>query len=165
MDLKIAQAEATGLPDFLPAEEADARYGPALTGERQTISFDREMHELRDKMVLEIETLFDVHLDDSPESLETLEEVLHQAWPEPVEDPETLEAIVANWGAYLARVILESLGGAWAFRQDLEHASLRFSRTGLETFPLHRVRQRFLLGPAYSLQAYYEQLVEELTRD
>lgn len=165
MDLKIAQAEARALPDFLMAEEADGRYGPALVGERQTISLDREMHELRDKMVLEIETLFDVHLDDSPESIETLEEVLHQAWPDPVEDEDALEAIVSNWGAFLSRVILETLGGEWAFRDDLEQVSIRFPRTGLETFPLHRVRRRFLLGPGYSLLAYYEELVSELTRD
>jgi hypothetical protein len=40
---------------------------------------------------------------------------------------------------------------------------VHFPRTGLEVFPLHKVRRRLVLGPQESLFGFYEGLVEELT--
>ena len=153
-------------PEFLFRAEADALYGVAASGQAQVLAFEREMAELSDKMILEVSALFDDHeieLDFSEESLEELDKLISQVWSEPVEDAETLDAIVANWGAYLGEMIRENVGGSWTFRQDLDHASLHFSRDGLEAFPLHVVRKRFQLGQGETLAGFYAALLARLT--
>jgi hypothetical protein len=165
----MAQTEKTDpskLPELLFRTEADALYGPAVTAQAQILAFDREMAELSDKMILEVMALFDDHeieLDFSEESLDELDLLVDQQWPNPIEEPEVLDAIVANWGAYLGQLILENLGGKWAFRKDLDHASIHFERLDLEAFPLHVVRKRFQLGKGESLSGYYQGLVDRLT--
>ncbi len=151
---------------LLSRAEADARYGTASA--EGPISFAREMAELSDKMVAEVMAHFNDHgidLDYTEESLEDLDRLVSETWPEPIEDKETLEAIVSNWGAYLAQTILENVGGRWAVRSDLEHVSLRFERANLEAFPLHAVRRRFLLGQDAAISTFYEHLIERLTAE
>lgn len=153
------------LPDLLPTAEADERFGEAVTDRNALISFDREMAELGDKMVTEVMAVFDdtgVDMDYSEESLSELDALIDELWPEPIEEEEALDAIVSNWGAYYGITIIQNLGGEWRFRKDLDHASVRFPRTGDEVFPLHLVRKRILLGPKYSLYAFYEELVASL---
>jgi hypothetical protein len=153
------------LPDTLETAEADRRFGLAVTERNAIISFDREMAELGDKMTAEVMAVFDdtgVDMDYSELSLEELDALIDELWPEPIEDPESLDAIVANWGAYYGLTILQNLGGEWSFRKDLDHASVRFSRLKLEVFPLHLVRKRLLFGHKHSLYAFYENLVETL---
>jgi hypothetical protein len=165
---KLDKNRINRTPDFLFRAEADALYGAAVDAPASILAFEREMAELADKMVLEVTALFDEHeleLDLSEESLEGLDRLVDQLWPEPIEDEEALDAIVANWGAYVGQTILEHLGGQWTFRQDLDHASLHFPRLGLEAFPLHVVRKRLVLGADESLAAFYEALVERLTSD
>lgn len=154
------------IPDLLFRTEADALYGQAATGQAQVLAFEREMAELGDKMILEVMALFDdleIELDFSEESLDELDLLIDQQWPEPIEDAEVLDAIVANWGAYLGQLILENLGGKWTFRQELDHASVHFPRMDLEAFPLHVVRKRFQLGKDESLSGFYQALVDRLT--
>ncbi|MEB3195747.1 MAG: hypothetical protein VKP62_00945 [Candidatus Sericytochromatia bacterium] len=155
-------------PEFLFRAEADALYGTPVAEVAANLAFEREMAELSDKMVLEVTALFDEHsleLDFSEESLGDLDRLVTEVWPEPIEDADALDAMVANWGAYLGQTVIEHLGGQWTFRQDLEHASLYFPRLGLEAFPLHVVRKRLALGPEESLAGFYEALVERLTAD
>lgn len=155
-----------GTPELLYRTEADALYGPAATAQAQQLAFEREMAELTDKMILEVMALFDdleMELDFSEESLDELDLLIDQQWPEPIEDAEVLDAIVANWGAYLGQMILENLGGKWTFRKDLDHASVHFPRMDLEAFPLHVVRKRFQLGKGESLSGFYQALVDRLT--
>ncbi|HEY9721918.1 MAG TPA: hypothetical protein V6D47_07875 [Oscillatoriaceae cyanobacterium] len=155
------------LPEFASRHEADALYGPAARDERHQLTFEREMAELGDKMIVEVMALFDdqgIDLDYSEESLVELEALIDELWHgEPIEE-EALEAIVANWGAYLGLTIQQNIGGEWTFRKDLEHASIFFPRTGMEAFPMHKVRRRLVLGPQESLVNYYEGLIEELSR-
>ncbi|MEB3330396.1 MAG: hypothetical protein VKQ33_14320 [Candidatus Sericytochromatia bacterium] len=168
MTEKLDQNRLNRTPDFLFRAEADALYGPPVEDRPRILAFEREMAELSEKMVLEVTALFEEHeleLDLSEESLEDLDRLVDQLWPEPIEDEEALDAIVANWGAYLGQTVLEHLGGQWTFRQDLEHASLHFARLGLEAFPLHVVRKRLLLGAGHSLAGCYEALVERLTTE
>ncbi|MEB3224078.1 MAG: DUF6278 family protein [Candidatus Sericytochromatia bacterium] len=168
MTEKLDKNRINRTPDFLFQAEADALYGAAVEDRPRILAFEREMAELADKMMLEVTALFEEHeleLDLSEESLEALDRLVDQLWPEPIEDEEALDAIVANWGAYLGQAVLEQLGGHWTFRQDLEHASLHFTRLGLEAFPLHVVRKRLVLGPHESLSGFYEALVERLTAD
>lgn len=156
------------LPEFLFTNEADALYGPAVTSLPETLAFEREIAELGDKMILEVMILFDddaIELDLSEESLSELDVLVSQQWPEPLDDEDVLDAIVANWGAYVGQTIVQGIGGQWTFRKDLEHVSIRFSRTGLEVFPLHKVRKRFQLGPSQALADFYEALIEELCGD
>jgi hypothetical protein len=154
-------------PEILYQNEADALYGPPVTREAETIAFEREMSELGDKMVLEIGALFDednIELDFTDESLEELDKLVSQVWYEgPPDDPDVLDAIVANWGAYLGQTILTNLGGNWHFRKDLDHASIIFPRTTMEVFPMHKLRKRFRLGMDHSIFDFYEAIVEELT--
>ena len=163
------QAENTqlkGIPEMLFRTEADAVYGPMATAQAQTLAFEREMAELSDKMIIEVMALFDDHeieLDFSEESLDELDLLVDQQWPQPIEDADVLDAIVANWGAYLGQMIIENLGGTWTFRKDLDHASVHFSRLNLEAFPLHVVRKRFQLGKGESLSGFYQALVDRLT--
>lgn len=155
------------LPERATRTEADALYGPPARGDRQQLTFDREMAELGDKMIVEVTALFDdqgIDLDYSEESLDELEVLIGELWHgEPIEE-EALEAIVANWGAYLGLTILQNIGGEWTFRKDLEHASIHFPRTGMEIFPMHKVRRRLVLGPQESLVDFYEDLIEDLSR-
>ena len=154
------------IPEFLFRTEADVAYGKAADGQAQILAFEREMAELSDKMILEVSALFDDHeieLDFSEESLDELDLLVDQQWPEPIEDAEVLDAVVANWGAYLGQMIIENLGGTWTFRKDLDHASVHFSRLDLEAFPLHVVRKRFQLGKGESLSGFYQALVDRLT--
>jgi hypothetical protein len=158
---KVAQ-----LPEFLFRNEADVLYGDAVLGTPQNVTFERELSELADEMVTGVMAVFDdagVLLDFSDESIEELDRLAAQLWPEPMEEEEALDAIVANWGAYLGQAIIENLGGEWTFRQDLEHASVHFPRTGMEAFPFHKVRKRLVLGAQESMGDFYEALVEELT--
>lgn len=153
------------LPDTLPTAEADERFGVAVSERNALISFDREMAELGDKMVTEVMAVFDdtgVDMDYSEESLSELDALIDELWPEPIEEDEALDAIVANWGAYFGLTILQNLGGEWRFRKDLDHAAVRFPRTGDEVFPLHLVRKRLLLGRQHSLYDFYSELVETL---
>lgn len=157
--------KAHELPDALPTAEADARFGVAVADRHALISFDREMAELGDKMVTEVMAVFDdtgVDMDYSEESLEELDALIDELWPDPIDEDETLDAIVANWGAYYGLTILQNLGGEWRFRKDLDHASVRFPRTGEEIFPLHLVRKRLLFGHQHSLYTFYSDLVESL---
>ena len=155
-------------PSFLYKVEADVAFGPSVGDAKQLISFEREMNELSDKMILEVTALFDDHeieLDHSEDSLDELDQLLDQNWPEAVEDEEVLEAIVANWGAYLGAMILENVGGKWSFRQDLEHASIYFERLNLEAFPMHVIRKRFQFGGRgqRTMATFYGELVAKLT--
>lgn len=162
----MEKPKATPLHERLTTPEADAIYGPAVTDPVKLLAFDREMAELGDKMIAEVMALFDdtgIDLDYSEESLDELDALIGELWHEPIEEDETLDAIVSNWGAYIGLVIRQHLGGEWVFRQDLEHTAIRFPRTGLEVFPLHMVRRRFLEGAQRTLLATYEGLVEELT--
>lgn len=155
-------------PAFLFRNQADTEYGNAVTGELQTLGFESEMADLADKMILELMTLFDDHeieLDFSQESLEELDLLADRVWPDPIEEDEVLDAIVANWGAYLARVITENLGGTFTFRKDIEHVSVFFPRTDLEAFPMHIVRKRFHLGAGESLGDFYQTLVDRLVEN
>ncbi|MNS21856.1 hypothetical protein D3C72_536330 [compost metagenome] len=160
---KIAQ-----LPEFLFRNEADVLYGDPVTGTPQNVSFEREIADLADEMITSTTALFDdagVLLDYSEESLEDLERLATQLWPNPIEEQEALDALLSNWGAYLGQAILENLGGEWTFRKDLEHASVHFPRTGLEAFPFHKMRKRLALGAEDSMVDFYEAIVEELTQD
>lgn len=155
-------------PEFLYKGEADAAYGPAVVAPAQLLVFEREMAEVSEKMILEVMALFDDHeieLDHSEESFEELDKLMDQNWPNPIEDEEVLEAIVANWGAYLGVSIVENIGGTWTFRKDLEHASIYFPRLDLEAFPLHVIKQRFQLGGRgqQTLATFYGALVAKLT--
>lgn len=163
---KTDKDRVKGLPELLYRTEATALYGQPASAQAQTLAFEREMAELCDKMILEVMALFDdleMELDFSEESLDELDLLVDQQWPEPIEDAEVLDAIVANWGAYLGQLIIENLGGKWTFRQDLEHASVHFPRVDLEAFPLHVVRRRFQLGKGESLSGFYQALVDRLT--
>lgn len=156
------------IPEFLFKGEADVAYGQAVTAQIQLLAFEREMSELSDKMILEVTALFDDHeieLDHSEDSLDELDRLSDQLWSKPIEEEDVLDAIVANWGAYLAQTILENLGGTWVFRKDLDHASIYFPRLDLEVFPLHVVRKRFHLGGAgqQALAGFYDALVAKLT--
>jgi hypothetical protein len=156
------------LPEFLYKNEADILYGDAVIDKEKNLVFDREMAELSDEMVSGIMNVFDdagVLMDQSDESIEDLDRLAAQLWPEPMEEEEALDAIVASWGAYIGEVIRENLGGNWLFRKDLEHASVHFPRTDLEVFPFHKDRKRLVLGAEESLSDFYEALVEELTED
>lgn len=158
---KVAQ-----LPEFLYRNEADVLYGDAVVNTPQNVTFEREIAELADEMVTGVMAVFDdagVLLDYSDESVAELDRLAAQLWPEAIEEEEVLDAIVANWGAYLGQAIIDNLGGEWTFRQDLEHASVHFPRTGMEAFPFHKVRKRLVLGPQESMADFYEALVEELT--
>lgn len=155
------------LPEVLEKVEADALYGHAVEGVAEGLAFEREMAELADKMVLEVGAMFDddnIDLDLTDESLEELDRLVSQVWgQEPPDDPDVLDAIVANWGAYLGQTIVENLGGNWQFRKELDHSSILFPRVGMEIFPMHKVRKRFRLGENESLSSFYEAIVEELT--
>jgi hypothetical protein len=155
------------LPEFLFRNEADVLYGDAVTGTPKNLTFERELAELSDEMVTGVMAVFDdagVLLDYSEDSVEELDRLAAQLWPEPLEEEETLDALVSNWGAYLGQAIIENLGGEWTFRQDLEHASVHFPRTGMEAFPFHKVRKRLVLGAEESMYDFYEAIVEELTQ-
>jgi hypothetical protein len=161
----MEKSKVEQLPEVLYRNEAEFLYGPTVTLLPEKLAFDREMAELAEKMVLEVSTLFedqDIELDYSEESLEDLDKLVANLWPAPISEEEALEAIVSNWGAYLGRVILEHVGGEWTFRQDLEHASIFFPRTGMEVYPLHKVRKRFMLGAQESFSEFYEAIVREL---
>jgi hypothetical protein len=165
MTANIDKNRINGTPEFLYRAEADALYGPAVEDSVRRLVLEREFAELSDKMVLELTTLFDDHpldLDLSEDSLSDLDGLVETLWPEPIEDPEALDAIVANWGAYLGETILHNLGGQWTFRQDLDHVSVHFPRTGLEAFPLHLIRKRLTLGASESIAGFYEALVGKL---
>lgn len=155
------------LPEVLYSNEADALYGQALGGLAENLAFEREMAELTDKMVLEVGAMFDednIELDFSEDSLDQLDRLVSQVWgDDKPEDVEVLDAIVANWGAYLGQAIMHNLGGRWQFRKELDHASVLFPRTGMEVFPMHKVRKRFRLGESESIATFYEAIVEELT--
>lgn len=166
-DHRIDDEAIARLPEFLFQNEADALYGEAVPGQAENLAFERELAELSDKMILEVMALFDeeaIELDFSEESLEELDKLVSQVWGEvPPDDADVLDAIVANWGAYLGMVILQNLGGRWSFRKDLDHTSVHFPRTGMEVFPLHKVRKRFRLGADESFASFYEAIVAELT--
>jgi hypothetical protein len=165
MTAKFDKNRINGTPEFLFRAEADALYGPAVEDSSRRLVLEREFAELSDKMILELNTLFDDHpmeLDLSEDSLAELDGLVETLWPEPIEDSDALDAIVANWGAYLGETILHNLGGHWAFRQDLDHVSIHFPRTGLEAFPLHLIRKRLLLGASESIAGFYEALVDQL---
>ncbi len=155
------------LPELLFGNEADLLFGNAIQGIAECLAFEREMAELTDKMVLEVSAMFDeenIDLDLGEDSLEALDALVTQVWGEaPPDDPDALDAIVANWGAYLGQTILHNVGGQWHFRSDLDHASVYFPRTQMEVFPLHKVRKRFRLGENESLAEFYEAIVHELT--
>lgn len=157
------------LPERLTIAEADARYGLAVAEPVRLMAFDREMAELAEKMIGEVMAVFDdtgIDLDYTEESLGELDDLIQAIWKdEPIEEDEALDAIVSNWGAYFAQVIRQHVGGEWIFRQDLEHASIRFARAGFEIFPLHKLRRRLVLGEGESLTTYYERLLEDLSRD
>ena len=165
------------LPEFMTRVDADAAFGaPAAAGTAARITFEREMADLCDKMTTELMAVFDdthIELDFSDESLEALDDLADQLWPEPVDaeaedaDPEALDAVVANWGAYLGLTIRENIGGEWTFRQDLEHASLHFPRLDIEAFPMHAMRRRLALGPGLGsrLSTFYERLVAGLLEE
>ncbi|MEB3284275.1 MAG: hypothetical protein VKN33_03195 [Candidatus Sericytochromatia bacterium] len=155
-------------PEFLFRPEADTLYGVAVEDPASRMIMERELAELSDKMILEITTLFDDHpmeLDFSEESLTELDGLIETLWPEPIEDPDALDAIVANWGAYLGETVIQNLGGHWTFRQDLDHVSICFPRTGLEAFPLHLMRKRLMMGAQESIAGFYEALVAQLVND
>ena len=157
------------LPEMLFRNEADVLFGAPVTSQAENLAFEREMAELTDKMVLEVGAMFDedpIDLDFSQESLEELDKLVTQVWGEtPPEDIDALDAIVANWGAYLGQLIIENMGGQWQFRKDLDHASVFFPRTQMEVFPLHKVRKRFRLGAEESLETFYEAIIDELTAE
>lgn len=165
MNAPVDKNRVNRTPEFLFRAEADALYGPPVEEASRRVVLERELAELSDKMILEVTTLFDDHpleLDLSEESLSELDGLVEILWPEPVEDPDALDAIVANWGAYLGETILNNLGGHWVFRQDLEHVSIHFPRTGLEAFPMHLVRKRLMLGEQESMAGFYDALVAKL---
>lgn len=162
----VKKTKVADLPEFLYRNEADVLYGDAVLNTPQNVTFEREIAELSDEMVTGVTALFDdagVLLDYSEDSVEELDRLAAQLWPEPIEEEETLDAIVANWGAYLGQAIIENMGGEWTFRQDLDHASVHFPRTGMEAFPFHKVRKRLVLGTRESMMDFYEAIVEELT--
>ena len=160
------KAKVAQLPEFLYRNEADVLYGDPVIGTPQNVSFEREIADLTDEMITSVMALFDdagIDMDFSEESIDELDRLAAQLWPEPIAEEETLDAVVANWGAYLGQAIIENLGGEWTFRRDLDHASVHFPRTGMEAFPFHKVRKRLVLGAQESMLDFYEAIVEELT--
>jgi hypothetical protein len=163
----VKRSKVDQLPEFLYRDEANVIYGDPVVGTPQNVTFEREIADLSDEMVTSVMALFDdagIDMDYSEESIDELDRLAAQLWPEPMEEEEALDAIVANWGAYLGQSLLENLGGQWTFRKDLEHASVHFPRTGMEAYPFHKVRKRLVLGGAESLMDFYEAIVEELTQ-
>ncbi|MDB5096881.1 MAG: hypothetical protein JWM80_1302 [Cyanobacteria bacterium RYN_339] len=166
-DQKIDDAAIARLPEILFEGEADALYGPVAKGDVENLSFDREMAELVDKMIMEVSAMFDeevVDLDFSQESLEDLDRLVTQVWGRtPPEEQDVLDAISTNWGAYLGAALIHNVGGHWQFRTDLDHACVFFPRTGMAVFPMHKLRKRFRLGENESIHDFYEAIIEELT--
>jgi hypothetical protein len=159
--------DPTKLPLMLVAAEADTLYGRPAQNSAKQLVFEREMAELADKMVFELLLAFDdqeIELDFSPESLEEIDRLADLTYPEPIEEDEALEALVSNWGAYLGITIIEQLGGAWVFRRELEHTAIHFPRLTLESYPMHVVRRRLMLGKGETLAGFYDELVNALTR-
>jgi hypothetical protein len=155
------------LPELLYEDEANGLYGLPAKGSLAQ-SFQREMADLSDKMVDELNAVFDdtgVSVDLSEDSLTELDDLAGRLWPEACEDEDSIAALGANWGAYLGEVILENIGGEWVFREDLEHSGIYFPRTGLVVFPLHKVQKRMALGESHNLSDFYAAIIDELTQD
>lgn len=162
-DVAIAQ-----LPILVPTREADRLYGPPAQGQGPTMALERELIELSEKAILELMALFGddlLQLDLSQESLEEMDRLAATAFEPPPEEQEVLDAMTANWGAYVGRVMQENLGGTWRFRGELEHTSLHFPRVDLELFPMHMARRRIRLGMGDSLGGVYEATLGALTAD
>ncbi|GEM_PF-6616874 len=155
-------------PVELSSTDADRLYGSHGLDVLRCQQLTRELEELSEKMIQEVMITFEeegVELDFSLESLEELDALITQHWPEPIEDEDALSAIVANWGAYLTLLILQNVGGQLRFRRELEHVSIHFERLDWEVLPLHRVRLRFSGHTDHTLTDYYIGIVEHLTAE
>lgn len=162
-DLAIAQ-----LPILVASREAERLYGPPALGLGPNLALERELIELSEKAIMELMALFgdeQLQLDLSQESLEDLDRLASTAFEPPPDEQDVLDAMTANWGAYVGRVLHEQLGGQWRFRGDLDHASLHFPRLDVEAFPFHVARRRIRLGMGDSLGGFYEATVGALTED
>jgi hypothetical protein len=155
-------------PVELSSADADQLYGSHSLDVLRGHQLARELEELSEKMIQEVMVTFEeerVELDFSLESLEELDTLITQHWPEPIEDEDALSAIVANWGAYLTLLIFQNVGGQLRFRRELDHVSVYFERLDWEVFPFHRVRLRFSGHLEHTMSDYYIELVERLTKE
>lgn len=150
------------LPVYLDDTDADLRYGP---GVREGADYRQAVLDLANQAEdsrAEIETTFEVPLDQTEDDLETLDRLIASGWSEQLPSEEELAAIALGWGAYVAELILGSLGGAWVVRPDPQQSSLRFPRLGVQFFPVHALLRRFALRECALLEDAYSDLVAAL---
>jgi hypothetical protein len=102
-----------------------------------------------------------VSLDYSPQSLQTVDEIITAWWPprrglfgkKPnIPDEETIAAI----GAYAGEVIVRNLGGRWTMNEELDAAGVDVD--GTVAFPFSKTFKRFANGEEDSLWSLYRVL-------
>lgn len=150
------------LPVYLDDSEADGRYGSGLregSDYRQAVL--ALLNQAEDSLG-EIESTFEVPLRQTEDDFETLDRLIANGWSDRWPSEAELAAIALGWGAYVAELILKSLGGAWVIRPDPQQSSLRFPRLGVQFFPVHALLRRFALRDRARLEDAYSDLVEAL---
>ncbi len=118
---------------------------------------------------------FEIHLDYSEESLESVEAILDAiaaALPATREgglDPlsplwEWVDEMAVFWGAYLGEVILRYWGGSWTLHVPPDLKETTAIRVGhLQAYPISQTYQRLLQGEDFNIVAFYEELTWRLT--
>ena len=95
---------------------------------------------------------FGIALDFSPASLSVADRLISQA----LEVPEPSLGMILPWGAYLGEVAVRHLGARWVPHDNVLHTAVAAGERTLR--PFRRAAQRLSGGPAYSLEAAYQEL-------
>jgi len=104
---------------------------------------------------------FDQKLDNSPESVDALDEILVMVGESPERD---LDYEVRLWGSYLGEMIRRRYAGTWEMTQypggtvAVPAVNVRGSRL----FPLMKVYRRLTAGEEEDLRSFYNMVTERL---
>lgn len=150
------------LPILVLDAEADACYG---AGERAGEAWNQGVCELSEEAEdsrSEIESSFEVPLNQTEDDFEMLDMLIANGWAGTWPSEDEMAAISLGWGSYAGELVMQALGGSWVVRPERERSSVRFPRVGLQFFPVHAILRRFALGDRALLDDTYQHLVETL---
>jgi len=109
-------------------------------------------------------TEFDVTLDDTPESISAVDDILlsfiDKFHDQALED-EAVFTICNIFGAYVGEILKAQLDGEWIYDQSNPQAPAVFLRVGTNTYALAGIcYERLVNDSQVSVHSYYEQALE-----
>jgi hypothetical protein len=106
--------------------------------------------------------IFGVELDYSAESIQKLEIMIRDGWPDG--PPIMLDQTVTAFGSYFGETIRAIHGGEWRY-DDTHGLHFQVGTSDMKIFPFKKVRKRFVNGSEDSLTYFYSYIAAQQKGD